>query len=67
MKNLLLFDFLPGKKTYLVGLGLIIKGISPLSEFLITGDPSQATVDMQSILEGLGLITLRKGVKKVEL
>jgi len=44
--------FLQGYKTYIVGIALIIVGLYKQ--------------DMQVMLEGLGLITLRAGVSKIK-
>lgn len=53
-------DFLSGKKTYIVALGIIFVGV---------GSFAQGEVDVAGmltyILNGLGLATLRLGVSKV--
>lgn len=52
-----IFDFLPGYKTYIVGAGMIMTG---LGAGLTSGDLGQ--IDWQLVLEGLGLMTLRRGI-----
>lgn len=53
-----IFDFLPGMKTYIVGVGMIMTGIGA---GLTAGDFS--LIDWPLCLEGLGIMTLRKGIK----
>jgi hypothetical protein len=48
-----------GKKTYLVAIGLIVY------EVLGYALGKSATLDMKTILEAIGLATLRAGVSKV--
>ena len=47
-----IFEYLSGKKSYIIGALMIVLG-------LLNGDN-------QLILEGLGLLTLRHGISKVE-
>ena len=56
---------LNGYKTYFVGGVLIIFGISGLGVDLIDGKIPQFEIYGQRILEGLGLIFLRMGIKKI--
>lgn len=48
-------DFLEGKKTYAIGVLMIITALSPL---MTGGDINQVL-----LMEGLGLMTLRKSIK----
>jgi hypothetical protein len=50
--------FLKGKKSYVLGAGWVLWGIWT---YTVEGDPATG---FQHIMEGIGLITLRAGVKK---
>ena len=52
-----IFNFLPGWKTYIVGIGMIF---TALGMGLTSGDFAQ--IDWQLALEGLAIMTLRKGM-----
>ena len=52
-----IFNFLPGWKTYIVGIGMIF---TALGMGLTSGDFSQ--IDWQLAMEGLAIMTLRKGM-----
>ena len=52
-----IFDFLPGAKTYIVGVGMIMVG---LGSALTTGDLSM--IDWNLVLEALAIMGLRKGI-----
>lgn len=59
-----LISFFSGKKTYLVALSLIVSAIWPFIQGDITLGEVFTGDKLQQILEGLGLWTLRVGVKK---
>ncbi len=59
-----ILNFLSGKKTYLVALALIGQAVWPFIHGDITLGGVFAGDRWQTILEGLGLWTLRLGVKK---
>jgi hypothetical protein len=53
-----IFDFLPGMKTYIVGVGMIMTG---LGTGLTSGDLS--LIDWNLVLEALAIMGLRKGME----
>lgn len=53
-------QFGAGFRTYVIAAGLILNALTP---FLL-GEAALGDIDMRSILEGLGLATLRAGVGK---
>lgn len=55
-----MIDFLRGKKSYLLGAGWVLWGVWT---YAVEGDPASG---VQRIMEGIGLIALRAGVKKAE-
>ncbi len=55
-----MINFLRGRKSYIIGTGWILWGVWT---YAVEGDQPTG---IQRILEGVGLITLRAGVKKVE-
>jgi len=65
MANLNPLNVLPNKKTYITG--LIMVAIGALSGLFPEWLPATVVVDnpSQLLLEGIGLITLRKGVAAV--
>jgi hypothetical protein len=54
VKKIAAGNFLSGKKTYIVGLLMIVTALAPL----IDG----GSIDQTLLMEGLGLMTLRKGI-----
>ena len=48
-----------GYRTYLVAITLILSAFTPV----LTGDMALGDVDFRGVLEGLGLATLRAGIK----
>ena len=52
-----LFDFLPGSKTYIIGVGMIAKAVG---DGLMIGDLS--LIDWNLILQALAIMGLRKGM-----
>ena len=48
-----------GYRTYLVAVGLLINAVLPV----LSGDAALGDVDYRGLLEGLGLATLRAGMK----
>lgn len=56
-----IFDFMPGYKTYIVGIGMIATAIGP---GLMAGDFGQ--IDWPLAMEGLGFMTVRKAIARVQ-
>jgi len=54
-----MLDLIRGKKTYVVGVAMILWG---LWQYLVEENPTQG---VQRIVEGIALITLRQGIAKV--
>lgn len=48
-----------GYRTYLVAVALVLNAFLPV----LTGDMALGDVDFRGVLEGLGLATLRAGIK----
>ena len=53
------FDFLPGWKTYMIGLGMIAAAVAP---FLMSGELDK--VDWQLVTEGFAVLTFRKAISR---
>ena len=60
-----MLNFMPGKKTYTVGVVMVVWGLASLfiPEFFVSGLPMAEDPQMV-ILQGLGLLGLRKAVEK---
>ena len=56
----LLMKFIPGAKTYVVGVGMILTAVGPGLM-----DLNLSQINTPLLLEGFGLITLRMGVASV--
>lgn len=58
-----MLNFLPGVKTYLVGILMILVAVASLLGVDVPAvDPNNA---LQTIMEGFAIIFLRSGVKKI--
>lgn len=55
-------DFLPGKKSIIAGIVMIVAGVGMIAGWI----PGEKSDGMQMIGTGIGIITLRLGIKKAE-
>ena len=61
MKNIAKLNFLQGKKTYIVGVLMVIHGASQILTEIINGEfPDQFSV--MEVMNGLGIVFLRKAI-----
>lgn len=61
MINLLKFNFLEGKKTYIVGILMILHGGSQVVMDLLNGKPV-SDMNVTEVLGGFAIISIRKAI-----